>query len=404
MSHNDGATLQPFSMMVMMYHMTKDRKYVANLHKLGLFIAKTNLGECKVVGWAEGYDDNGRPLRVRQYEFELPYPKALARSVGPLLIWLYLMDGDEAHIELLKRAYTWHEHVRQQELDPWQLEAWKVMAEKWPTKWGPLYYKPGWPDAYLADGSNWGRGLYYKLLPWYPVTPEMKKKYGGLIHSSEIDTGSTPGKIGYLADWAKLARFGDPMPAGIRMGGLTHSSCGNAISHIRRALLEHKRGGHKGLLKYYTHPVKYTPDQYLQARVDAAKRALDERDVRLAAMREKGMNSMNADGAPGLHSAKGCWYGPKKTKWGKAYDDRIMDPRFPMHTAWYQWQFVHDVMLAQGRINADAAARGGRGMEASMTHLVSGTCWARATCMSARSRTASMCPSGKTRSKPVFQR
>jgi hypothetical protein len=80
-----------------------DMKLV-KLHKLGPFIEKTNLGEGPVVGWAEGYDDNGRPLRVRQYEFELPYPKALTRSVGPLLIWLYLMDGDESHMGLLKRA------------------------------------------------------------------------------------------------------------------------------------------------------------------------------------------------------------------------------------------------------------------------------------------------------------
>ena len=30
----------------------------------------------------------------------------------------------------------------------------------------------------------------------------------------------------------------------------------------------------------------------------------------------------------------------------------------------YQWQLVYDAMIAQGRIDADTAARGGRGMEA----------------------------------------
>ncbi len=34
-----------------------------------------------------------------------------------------------------------------------------------------------------------------------------------------------------------------------------------------------------------------------------------------------------------------------------------------MHTAWYQWQLVYDTMLAQGRIDADASARGGRGLQ-----------------------------------------
>ena len=32
-------------------------------------------------------------------------------------------------------------------------------------------------------------------------------------------------------------------------------------------------------------------------------------------------------------------------------------------TVCYQWQFVYDNKLAHGRINADAAARGGRGLE-----------------------------------------
>ena len=51
--------------------------------------------------------------------------------------------------------------------------------------------------------------------------------------------------------------------------------------------MECKRGGRKGLLKYYTDPTNYTPDQYLQARVDAAKRALDGRNAKLAANPEK---------------------------------------------------------------------------------------------------------------------
>ena len=370
MSHNDSATVSPFTMMVMMYHLTKDRKYVANLHKLGPFIAKTDLGEGKPVGWAGGYDDNGRPLRVRQYEIEVIQPSFLPRSVGPLLIWLYLMEGNEAHMDVLRKGYAWHETVRRKEMEPWQLEAWEAMSKAYadPT-WGRLYYRPGWPDGILPDGSNWGRCLYFKILPWYPVTAEMKKKYGHKIHSSQTDAGSRPGKIGYLSDWAKVARSGGKIPLD-RMGGLNHSSRGNTMVQVRRALLEHKRGGHKGLLKYYTGSVKYTPDQYLQARVDAAKRALDARNVRLAAMHEKGIRSL-AD-STALVALKGRWYGPKHTKWGGAYDDRILHPQHAGSTAWYQWQLVYDTMIARGKIDADAAARGGRGMEAwvsSMSHL-----------------------------------
>jgi len=348
MSHNDSATTAPFTVMVMMYHMTKDKKYIANLHKLGPFIEKSNLGEGKVVGWAEQYDDAGRPVRARQYELELPYSKTLPRSVAPLLIWLYLMDGNEVHMDLLKRAYAWHEHVRQKELEPWQIEAWKKLSKAA----GREVWRPGWAAAWLPDGSNWGDVIHWGMYAWYPVTDKMIKnsgKYTGgrsLIH-----------RRGHLKTWA--AAGAAPYP----LGG---NQAGNALCQVRRALLEHKRGGYKGLLRYYTGPTKYTPDQYLQARVDAAKRALDARNVRLAAMHEKGIRSRK--NCYPLVRAKGRWYGPKHTKWGFAYDDVVMrEGKYPGTTAWYQWQLVYDAMIAQGRIDADAAARGGRGMETWMS-------------------------------------
>ena len=347
MSHNDSATTSPLRMMVLMYHLTGEEKYIANIHKLGAFIHKTNLGEGNVVGWAEQYNDAGWPVRARQYELELPYSKALPRSVGPLLIWLYLMDGNEKHMDLLKRAYAWHETVRQKELEPWQIEAWKKISKAA----GREVWRPGWPSAWLPDGSNWGGVIHWSMYAWYPVTDEMIKnsgKYTGgrsLIHPQA--------RHGHLKTWAEAGR------GPFRFGG---NHAGNSLAEVRRAVLEHKRGGYDGLLKYYTNPVEYTPDQYLQARIDAAKRTLDERNIRLAALREQGMAQFDGYAPRAILGAKGRWYGPKHTKWGKAYDDRINHPKYPMHTVWYQWQFVYDAMVAQGRISADAAARGGRGL------------------------------------------
>ncbi len=362
-SFNDSATNAAFQMMVVMYHMTKDKKYIAKLGKLGPFIAATNLGEGDVVGWAEQYHDNGKPARARGYEIELPYPRTLTRAVGPMLIWFYLMTGDEAHMELLKKAYAWHEHVRKQELDPEQLEAWKLMGESWAKAGRPMDYRPGWPDAWLPDGSNWGRVTAYKMIPWFPVTAEMKKKYGGLIHSSETDAGAWPGNCGYLLKWGDDIRAGGAHPECSM--GFSHAARGNAMVQVRRALLEYKRDGHKGLLKYYTAPTKYTADQYLQARVDASKRALDQRNVRLAANHEKGIRAIEAPG--GLIAQKSRWYGPRLTKWGRAFNTTGQWGS----VAWYQWQLVYDTMLAQGKIFADAAARGGRGLEtvAMQNHL-----------------------------------
>jgi len=362
-SHNDRGTTAPTQIMVVMYHMTKDKKYIEKMGNLGPFIAGTNLGEGNVVGWAQQYHDNGRPARARQYEIEICYPSAITRSVGPLLIWLYLMTGEEKHMDLLKRAYAWHEEMRRFDLKPENWKCWQIMKDAHIKTNGPdKSYRPGWGGAYLPDGSNCGAIFGFAMYPCYPVTAAMREKYGRFIHSerhlSNLSTsGSHPMMVGEkrgdVHKWAEAVLAGKP-PA------RTWDGCarGNAMVQVRRALLEHKRGGHKGLLKYYTNPTKYTPDQYLQARVDAAKRALDERNVKLAANPEK-KGILAVKNAGGLLGRKCRWYGPVPSKWGNAYRTTGQWGS----VAWYQWQFVYDAMLAQGKISADAAARGGRGLE-----------------------------------------
>jgi len=353
-SHNDSATIAPLTMMVMMYHMTKEKKYVANLHKLGPHIARTNLGEGDIVGWAEAYSDGGNPQRVRQYEIEICYPSSLTRSIGFLLTWLYLIDGNEAHMDLMKKAYATLEKIRQHDLKAENWKCWRAVKDAHRETNGPgQWYHPGFPHAFLPDGSNWGRILGFAMYPYYPVTPEMRKQWGRFIHSNTN---------GDLYQWAEGVSAGRNPPQ-----TLGSSGAGNSLVQVRRALLEHKRGGREALLQYYTGPVKYTPDQYLQARLDAANRALDERNVRLAAMHDRGIHSL--PDCASLVKPKGRWYGPKESKWGHAYEDKIMHEQYPGSTAWYQWQLVYDTLLARGKIDADAAARGGRGMEAWMSMM-----------------------------------
>ena len=349
-SHNDGATTAQFVMMVIMYHATGDEKYVANLHKLGPHLVKVNLGVGDVVGWAEAYDDGEKPRRVRQYEIEICYPNSLTRSMGYLLTWLYLMDGNEKHMELMKKAYNTLERIRQKDLAPENWKSWKALRD---AGGSAAWYRFGFPHAFLPDGSNTGRAvLGYRMHPIYPVTDEQRTKWGHFLHGGPD-----------LHHYAREVQAGKPSPDHFAGGGP-----GNALCQVRRALLEHKRGGYEGLLKYYTGPTRYTPDQYLQARVDAAQRALDPRNVRLASMHEKGIKSVKdvAD----LLAGKNRWYGPDKSKWGKAYEDYALrdDGWWEGLGAMHQWQLVYDVMIAQGKLDADAAARGGRGLE----HAVGG--------------------------------
>ena len=364
-SFNDNATNSCVQMMVAMFHMTGDKKYIARLALLGEFIEKSKMGLGDVTGWCEQYNDDGSPTRARQYEIELPYPRALTRGVGPLLVWLYLMDGNEGHMHLLKRAYAWHEYVRKEEIKPTVIEQWREMSRKWSpshhsmTQNYLMEYRPGWPDAYLPDGSNWGRVLNFRLMLWNPVTSAQKKKYDRFI-----DHSWPP-----VEKLAVMAAANQPPPRDYNMYVHCHSSIGNSLSEIRRALLEHKRGGREGMLKYYSNPTKFTPDQYLQARVDAAKRALDLRNRRMAYpfKANPGYTGMSVTKGFNFLGSKSRWYGRVGTKWGAAFQNIYPSPS----VSWYQWQFIYDMKLAHGEIDPASAARGGRGFEtvASQTHL-----------------------------------
>jgi len=348
-SFNDGATNAPFPIMVMMYHITKDKKYIAKLGNLGPWLVKANLGEGDIAGWSQQYNGNATPRRARAYEIELLYPRVTAWRVGPLLTWLYLMDGEEAHIDLLRKAYASHERIRKEDLE--YLDDWKDIGEVWTDAYSypGCQYRPGLPDAYLPDGSNWGCvQIAYRLIPYKPTTPEQIKKYGHLMHRHRPN----------VPEMAKLARAYQEPPGwnNIYLYSHTSSKVVHAMSGVRRALLEHKRGGRGALLKYYSYPTKYTPDQYLQARIDAAKRALDYRNRSLAVDRgdQPGSNSINAWKDFGWVGRKANWYGR-----GAAFN--TAGPW--SGTVWYQLQFVYDNKLALGEIDADAAARGGRGLE-----------------------------------------
>ncbi|MBB74171.1 MAG: hypothetical protein CMJ75_06620 [Planctomycetaceae bacterium] len=347
-SFNDSATNDAFRMMVMMYHLTGDRKYIANLGKLGPWIAKANLGKGEVAGWCQQYHDDGRPARARPYEIDVPYTRVIPWHVGPLLTWLYLMDGDEAHIQLLKRAYATHERIRKEDLK--YLADWKAIQEVWTDSpsYARLPYRPGLPDAYLPDASNWGPTPLGRMHPLMPLTSKQIREYGGYLHQDRPNVSAM----------GKLARAYQAPPGGGNIYGYSHTATkvGNGMFKVRRVLLEHKRGGREAVLRYYSHPTKYTPDQYLQARIDAARRVLDYRNRSLA---------VDWGDRPGSNSI-GAWkdfrWVARKHKWYSR--DAAFNTSGPFSgTVWYQWQFLYDNKLAHGKIDADAAARGGRGLE-----------------------------------------
>ena len=356
-SFNDGATNASFQIMVMMYHLTKDKKYVSRLGKLGPWLAKANLGEGNVVGWGQQYHGDGRPARARQYEIELPYTRVTAWHVGPLLTWLYLMDGNEAHIKLLKGAYDTLERIRLKDLEPNNMADWAAIHEVWmdAPSYPRLKYRPGLPDAFFPDGSNWGCvQIAYKMIPYWPVTKEQRSKYGQFMHTHR------PG----VSEMAKMARAYEEPPGrnNVYLYSHTSSKVINAMLGVRRSLLEYKKGGRKAMLKYHSYPTKFNPNQYLQARIDAAKRVLDYRRRSLA------VNWGDRPFSNGISAWKDFgWVNRKETWYARNGAFRTSGPW--SGTVWYQWQLVYDKKLALGKIDADAAARGGRGLANASNHL-----------------------------------
>ena len=79
-SYNDGATTGGLEMMLVMYQLTRDAKYVTRLPRLGQWIFDTQLGQGPVRGWCQQYDLDNRPTAARHFETPVIDPRRSAGS------------------------------------------------------------------------------------------------------------------------------------------------------------------------------------------------------------------------------------------------------------------------------------------------------------------------------------
>lgn len=100
---NDGAMNEGINVMVLMYHITKHRKYVQAVKRAGQWLIDAQLTG-NVVGWAEQYDQYNRPVWARNFE-----PPAWSRkasdSASRALVEVYRLSGDDRYLKPVK-AYT----------------------------------------------------------------------------------------------------------------------------------------------------------------------------------------------------------------------------------------------------------------------------------------------------------
>jgi len=114
--YNDYATTDPLRMMITMYHLTGDPKFIQGTHGkgpmgIGQWMFDTDIGEGKVHGWCQQYDQNNQPVWARSFEAPVISPRVVNRFVGPMCLWFYLMTGQQRYMQLLKETYAWYKSV-----------------------------------------------------------------------------------------------------------------------------------------------------------------------------------------------------------------------------------------------------------------------------------------------------
>jgi hypothetical protein len=205
-------------------------------------------------------------------------------------------------------------------------------------------------------------------------------------HDYQYGTGGTPGKIegGPAGGWAYKYTYDGREAFPTSYGHVArpdfHNSVKVLLGGVEEVLSVTEVDGLEGLHNWYgprpekqaqeygvkalqnwygSRPVKFNDEQYLAAQLEAARRVTDQqRIVRLFEMDGKSWCDQTTGNfiervrqrplqSPTLGVNEGCIW----MWWPIRY------------RGWAAWQYVWDVRLAQGKIDADTAAWGGRGME-----------------------------------------
>ena len=109
---NDGATTEPMEIMLLMYHMTHDTRFLAPIVKAGDWLVRAQNRQGGIPGWAEQYDDQDRPCWARSFEPPAICAGSTAQTTGALLK-MYRLTLDERYLAPLRHLAAWlREHPR----------------------------------------------------------------------------------------------------------------------------------------------------------------------------------------------------------------------------------------------------------------------------------------------------
>ena len=107
---NDGAMSDPFAALLLMYHVTKDEKYLKPLVKAADWVIHSKI-RGPAWGWAQQYDANNRPVWARQHEPPAVCPRVLGYHAARILFWTYLLTGDPKYPLAMEDVINWMRKV-----------------------------------------------------------------------------------------------------------------------------------------------------------------------------------------------------------------------------------------------------------------------------------------------------
>jgi len=201
-----------------MYHLTKDPRYVARIPRIGQWIFDTQLGKGKVRGWCQQYGLDNKPHGARHFEMPVIELRAFSRFIAPLCAQFCVLSGDERYVALMRETVDWVKSVERP---------------------GP---QGGWAYQYLPDGT------------------EVFSTGGQVYRYDQPDT------------WPK------PLPA--KGGAPTYSRDNGGTGEAELYVERHKTGGREALRALFAGPVRLSPEEVAKARAAAAAWCADAQTLR----------------------------------------------------------------------------------------------------------------------------
>ncbi|MBN1347878.1 hypothetical protein JXJ21_00570 [candidate division KSB1 bacterium] len=214
-SFNDDATGDGMRMLIQMYLMTGEKKYIDRLGHLGQWLFDTQIGKGDVRGWCQQYDLTNRPIAARSQEMAAIQNLTFTQFVAPMLTWFYAITGDEAYARLMRETYAWIKSVEQPD---------------------------GWAYQYLSDG-----------------TPVFSTQFQ-LYRYDDPETWLAEKDLDEPCKWQ--VKYREPIETN--------------LNYVEHALKLMQSGGQAAVRQSINGPGSITKVAYAKIRLDAARRATDE--------------------------------------------------------------------------------------------------------------------------------